>query len=124
MDPRENQALPRRKMELGDWLEALVNVVIGTLLGAAAYNLLQLVGTPFFSSAVFTVLLFSALFIAMLMFEELLDKLFPEGLRPSRKGRDRAPKPFALLLSMPAGAAIGVVIGRLGLAATLLDLLP
>jgi hypothetical protein len=47
----------RRKMVVGDWMNAAINVVIGVLLGSVIYGLVQLVASGSWLMAMILVLL-------------------------------------------------------------------
>ena len=63
----------RRKMQAGDWFNAVVNLMIGVFLGMAIDGLLQLATTAVWPLAVIIPLLFAGFFLIVLLFEKLID---------------------------------------------------
>lgn len=114
----------RRKMDPGDWLNAVVLLVTGLFLGIAAYGVMRSATTDFWHASVFTVLVFAVAFGAFLALQKLIDRFFPNRIRPAKKGRDTVAKPIGVLLGLPTGAVIGFLLGWLDLAKPLLDMLP
>jgi hypothetical protein len=96
--------------------------VVGILLGSVVDNLVQLAKTdwPF---AVFIILLFTVLFLFVLMSDKLFDSLFPIGIRQPHNPEYKERRPLPLLGSLPAGFFIGIVLARLGLDGVVLELL-
>ena len=114
----------RREMEVGDWVSAIINVAIGALLGSAAYGLAKLVASGAWLMAVILVVLLGGLFLVMVLFDWLVDRLFPIGIRTAKDPHEKKPKPLPRALSLPVGFILGVVLAVLGLDRVLLDLLP
>ena len=114
----------RRSMQLGDWLNAAVSVVIGALLGSAAYGLAQLVASGAWLMAAIIVLLGITLFLIMVIMDKISDRLFPSWIGTVGKRQKQLLKPLARVLSLPVGFLIGMVLAVLGFDRTLLDLLP
>lgn len=114
----------RRKMGVGDWFNAAINVLIGVLLGSVVYGLVQLVAGGSWMMAVILVLFGGGLFLFMVLSDKLFDRLFPIGIRPAKNPQPQPPKPLLRVLSLPLGLILGVVLALLGFDKTLLDLLP
>jgi hypothetical protein len=111
-------------MQLGDWINAAISLVIGVLLGSAADGLVQTATTAFWPVAVITPLLFAGAFLVMWVSDKLLDRLFPIGVRPATKPQTSGRAPLPRLLSLPVGVVLGLVLARLGLDDTILGMLP
>ena len=113
----------RRKMGIGDGFNTVINVLIGALLGSAAYGLLQLVASGAWLMAMILVLLGGGLFLFMVLSDKLFDRLFRIGIRPPKNPQPQPPKPLLRVLSLPLGFLVGVVLALLGLDRTILALL-
>jgi hypothetical protein len=113
----------RRKMVVGDWMNAAINVVIGVLLGSVIYGLVQLVASGSWLMAMILVLLGVGLFLFMVLNDKLFDRLFPIGIRPAKNPQPQSPKPLLRVLSLPLGFMFGVVLAVLDLDGTILGLL-
>ena len=113
----------RRDMAVTDWLDAFINLVIGILLGMAAASLVQLATTDFWPLAIVIPILFAGVFLFIRVFDGLFERIFSIGVRPARKPRPEGKKPLVLLFSLPAGLVLGVILERIGLSGTILDLL-
>lgn len=111
-------------MEAGDWFHVAVNVLIGLLLGSAAYGLLQLVISGAWLFALILVVLGLTLFGIVVLSDKLFDRLFPVWVGPVSKKKRNQPKPLLRLLSLPIGFAVGAVLAGFGLDRIILDLLP
>lgn len=105
----------RRRMQVSDWVNASINLVIGVFLGIATDGLVQLVTTAFWPLAVVIPLLFAGFFVFIWLFDKLVDRIFPSGVRPARKPQARGGIPVPRLLSLPVGVVLGVALARLGL---------
>jgi len=105
----------RRGMQMGDWVNAAINVVIGVLLGSAADGLIQLATTSFWPLAVVIPLLFAGVFLFSWALDLLTDRLFTIGVRPAPKPKEKGRTPLPRLLSLPAGLILGIALARLGL---------
>lgn len=114
----------RRKMGVGDWINAAINVVIGVLLGSVVYGLVQLVASGSWLMALITVILAGGLFLLIALSDKLFDRLFPIGIRPAKTPQTQRPKPLLRALSLPSGFLLGVVLAVLGLDRTILGFLP
>ena len=66
----------RRKMGVGDWMDAAINVVIGVFLGSVIYGLAQLVASGSWLMAMILILLGGGLFLIMVLSDKLPDRLF------------------------------------------------
>ena len=102
-------------MTIGDWLNSLINVVMGLLFGVAAHGLASLIGAGFWVLAI----LVSAPFVLVLFFDQALDRLtqrlLPSVMRPARTSAPPRGKPLARTLSLPAGFVLGVLAAELDL---------
>ena len=107
-------------MQVGDWANAAINLVIGVLLGSAADGLVQLATTAFWPLAVVIPLLFAGVFLFSWVLDMLTDRLFTIGVRPARTPKEEGPTPLLRLLSLPVGLVLGVALARLGLDETIL----
>lgn len=114
----------RREMEAGDWINSAINIAIGVLLGSVFYGLAQLVAGGSWLMALILLFLGAGLFLFMVLFDKLFDRLFPTGIRPARTPQAKRPKPLLRVLSLPFGFILGVVLAVLGLDTTLLGFLP
>lgn len=113
----------RRSMELGDWLQAAVNVVLGVFVGIVVFGLTQLVVSGAWLMALILVVLGFGYFVFVLLADKLFDWIFPSGIRTVGK-RKHQPKPLLRALSLPAGLLLGIALAGLGLDRVLLDALP
>lgn len=99
-------------MSIGDWVNSALNLVIGLLLGWAAYGLLGLVTTAFWP----LIIVIPALFLGVLLLDSGLARVFerflPTGIKPAATPRR---KPLPRRLSLPLGLAFGLVAAWLGL---------
>lgn len=111
-------------MKFGDWMNAVINFVIGALLGSAAYGLVQLVASGAWLMAAILVLLGAGLFLIMLLSDKLFDWIFPAGIWQVGKPRPQGKKPLPRRLSLPFGFVLGVALAILGLDRTILEWLP
>ena len=107
-------------MQVGDWANAAINLVIGVLLGSAADGLVQLATTAFWPLAVVIPLLFAGVFLFSWVLDMLTDRLFSIGVRPARTPKEEGRTPLLRLLSLPVGLVLGVALARLGLDETIL----
>ena len=110
----------RREMQVGDWANGAAIFAVGVFLGLAIYHLAQLVGTAFWPLIVIIPVLFGGVFLLNLKFDNLIDRIFPNGIKPARKPHAKQRKPLVLLLSLPTGIIIGVIGAMLGLGDVLL----
>ena len=107
-------------MRAGDWLNGLDIIVIGVFIGLALDSLLQLSGKVFWIAAIGTPVLIGAVFLFGSIFDRLIDRMFSSGFNKSPNPKAKEPKPFALLLSLPVGIAIGIMGAQFGLGDVLL----
>jgi divalent metal cation (Fe/Co/Zn/Cd) transporter len=118
--------IPSNHMTIGDWLNSLVNVVVGLLFGVAAYELGALIGAGQWVTVVFIIGLVVMFLFFVQVFDRLIDWLgslmdwlLPSDIRAAiRAARIPAPrqrKPLARTLSLPAGFVLGVLAAALGL---------
>ena len=102
-------------MTIGDWLDSLVNVVLGLLLGMAAHGLATLIGAGLWALAILIIVPF----VLLLFFHQALDRLTewlaPSGIRPARSPAPSKGKSIARTLSLPAGFVLGVLAAVLEL---------
>lgn len=110
-------------MTIGDWLNSLVNVVVGLFFGMAAYLLAALIGAGAWISAIGVIVPFVVLWFFVAAFDRLIDWLFPSDIRPARTPAPRQRKPLARTLSLPAGFALGVLAAALELTQGILEFL-
>ena len=106
----------RRRMQIGDWINAGFLLVIGVYLGFAVDGLLQLATTSFWPMVIILLLMFVGIFLFELLVDKLFNRIFPIGVRSANKSEAKRPKPLTILLSLPAGVTLGIVLARLGLA--------
>jgi len=111
-------------MEMGDWFNAAINLVIGILLGSVINDLLQLVASGSWHMALVILFLAAGLFLFIVLSDKLLDRLFQIGIRPAKTPQAPRPKPLLRVLSFPAGLVLGVVLSALGFDRAILDFLP
>jgi hypothetical protein len=110
-------------MELGDWLQAAINVVVGVFLGIAAFALTELVVSGAWLMALLLVVLGVGYFVFVQLADKLFDWIFPSGIRTVGK-RKNQPKPLLRTLSLPAGLLLGVALAGVGLDTVIIDALP
>lgn len=96
-------------MKAGDWFDAVINVGIGVLLGVA------MAASGSWFVAVLIPLLAAVLFFYMSLFDRLIDKVFPSGIRPAHKSKKVRKAPLVKRLSLPLGLVLGIVLAALGL---------
>lgn len=113
----------RRSMGTGDWINAVINALIGFLLGSAIYGLVQLVASGSWLMAMILVFLGGGLFLIVVLSDKLFDRLFPIGIRPAKNPQTQPPKPLLRVLSLPLGFLLGFVLAVLGLDGMVLGLL-
>jgi len=96
-------------MTIGDWLNSMVNVVVGLFLGMAVHGLATLIGAGLWVTAILVIVPF----VLLLFFDQALGRqtgrLFPSGIRPARNPAPSQDKPLARTLSLPAGFLLGVL---------------
>lgn len=109
----------RRKMEMGDWFNAVAFLGVGFFLGLALDGLLQLDGAAFWIAAISIPIMFWGLIAVSSLFDGLIDRIFPSGIKAARGPQQKERKPLAVLLSAPAGIVSGLAGGQFGLAALL-----
>lgn len=114
----------RPGMELGDWFNAAVNVLIGALLGSVIYRLVQLVASGAWLMALILIFLGIGLFVFMVLSDKLFDLFSGVRFRPAKNPKPQPPKPLLRKLSLPSGFIVGVVLAVLGLDTTILEFLP
>ena len=114
----------RRRMGVGDWVNAAINLVIGALLGSVIYGLAQLFASGSWLTAMIMLFLAAAFFLLMVLSDKLFDRLFPIGIRPAKTPQTQRPKPLLRVLSLPSGFVLGVVLAVLGLDRTIIGFLP
>jgi hypothetical protein len=113
-----------RRMQASDWFNAVINLIIGLLLGSFVDGLVQLVATGLWLSAGIITLLFGGLFLAMLVFDKVTDRLFSIGIRPAPRQQVKGRTPLLRLVSLPMGVLLGVLLARLGLDDKILGMMP
>lgn len=114
----------RRRMRIGDWFHAAINLIIGILLGSVVDGLAQLVTTGLWLPALAIVLIGAGFFIFILVFDKLSDRLFSIGVRPATKPQAKGRTPLPRLISLPVGVVLGVVLARLGFDDRILGMIP
>ncbi len=113
----------RRSMELWDWVNATFLLLIGLLLGIALDGIGQLVATGFWIMALILVLLFLAVFLFELLMDKVFNRFFTIGVRQVNEPGTNKYRPLIVMFSLPSGILIGVLLARLGLAGTVLEML-
>ncbi len=114
----------RRPIHEGDWINIVFNLLIGSLLGSAAYGLVQIATTAFWPVALFILIAFGGVFLFEIITDRLFEKVLPSGIRPARNPDDHERKPLVRVLSMPVGVVIGVGLALAGVDRVILDMLP
>ena len=114
----------RRDMQPGDWFNAVAFLVVGIFLGIAVEGLLRLVHSGAWLLAVAVVLPFVGLLLFENLLNKLFEKIFPTGIRPARNPKPKTRGPLIRLLSFPVGLLAGALLARLGLGTTILSMLP
>lgn len=109
----------RRRMEMGDWLNAVALLAVGFYLGLALDGLLQLDGAAFWIAAAGMPIMFWGLIAVARVIDGLIDRIFPGGVKPARAPPPKERKPLAVLFSVPAGVAAGLVGAQFGLSGLL-----
>ena len=110
-------------MQLGDWLNAAVNLVIGIFLGIAIDGLALLLADGLWLLALFILISVGGLLLFNGLLDMVFERLFPSGIRPAPNSQTQTPKPLLRRLSLPVGLVLGVILARLGLASTILAVL-
>ena len=111
----------RRKINLGDWFNSAGLCFVGVYVGLLAHDLSQLVGTAlFWPMLIFIVIMWWGMSLSYNVVERVFDRIFPSGIKPAKNLQSKERKPFALLMSLPFGIALGAILAELGLAETLL----
>lgn len=104
----------RREMRAYDWFDAAVSVVIGVLLGVVIFHLMQLVTTSFWPIAILIPILFGGVLLLDGVFNRVIEKIFPSGIKPARKSVVQPKAPLPKRLSLPAGIAVGFSLALFG----------
>ncbi len=99
-------------MNIWDWANSATNLVVGLLLGWAAYGLVGLMTTAFWPLAIIIPVLFLGVLLLDSALNAVSEKFFPGGVKRPRIPRQ---KPLGRRLSLPLGLAIGLVVAWLGL---------
>ncbi|MEM9320857.1 MAG: hypothetical protein AAGA70_17910, partial [Pseudomonadota bacterium] len=110
-------------MSATDWISAAVNLVIGFFLGIAAMALLALIQSGAWLIGLFIVAAIGTVFLFANALDGLSNRLFRSGVRPPKNPARTASKPPLRRLSLPLGLALGVLVERLGMSGTILDML-
>lgn len=110
----------RRKMQLGDWFNGAALLAVGFFLGLALDGMIDLVGTSFWPLIILLPVLFGSVFVFGQMFDGLIERFFPSGIKPAKGAQRKERMPLALVLSLPGGVVLGVIGGQMGLRALLL----
>src|SRR6056297_1370174 len=105
----EKPVTQRREMRPFDWLNAASLVVMGVLLGFAAYGLFGLIGTSFWPVAVLIVILFGGIFLLQAVLDRLFQWFVPTGIKPAHESIPQQRRPLVVMLSLPVGFVIGVI---------------
>lgn len=113
----------RRSMQFGDWMNMIVLVILGVLLGVAIDGLVRLLTTAFWPVAVIIPFLFISVLLLGELFDGFVDRIFPSGIRPARKPKTANRTPLLRLLSLPIGFMVGITLARLGFSDAILKLL-
>lgn len=113
----------RRRMQIGDWINAAFLLVIGVFLGFVVDGILQLATTSFWPLAIILLLMFAGIFLFELLMDKLFSRIFPIGVRPAHKSQAKKRKPLAIYLSLPVGVILGVGFARLGLTDTIFGMI-
>ncbi|MEQ8366858.1 MAG: hypothetical protein RIB61_09130 [Roseicyclus sp.] len=104
----------RRRMDPFDWISAAFVVALGVMFGILADNLARLSAATFWPVLIFSVAsVFGVLAIDRAV-SWLSERVFPSGIRTVRSPKPEGRRPLGLLLSLPAGVALGVVLAALG----------
>lgn len=109
----------RRKMEIGDWIDAIAFLGVGFFLGLALDGLLRLDGTAFWIATISMTIMFWGLIAVSNLFDGLIDRIFPSGIKAAPGTQPKKRKPLAVLLCAPAGIVSGLAGGQFGLAGLL-----
>lgn len=110
----------RRKMQAGDWFNGTALLAVGVFLGLALDGMSDLVGTAFWPLIIIIPVLFGAVFVFAQVFEGMIARIFPSGIKPAAGHQKNEQRPLALVLSLPCGLVLGVIGGQMGLRALLL----
>jgi len=102
-------------MRIGDWANGASLLAIGFFLGLAVYYMAQLVGTAFWPMIIIIPVLFGGIFLAQLVLDWIIDRVFTSGLKPARQPQVKERRPLVLLLSLPTGFLIGMIGALFGL---------
>mgnify|MGYP000968562975 CR=1 FL=1 len=106
----------RRRMQIGDWINAGFLLVIGVFLGFVVDGIMQLATTPFWPMAIILMLIFAGIFLFELLVDKLFSRIFTIGVRPAPETQVQKRRPLPIFLSLPVGVILGVLLARLGLA--------
>jgi hypothetical protein len=109
----------RRRMQTGDWLDAVSFLAVGFCFGLALDSLLQLEGAAFWGAALGIPIMFWGLIAVAGFIDRLLERIFPLGIKPARTPQPKERKPLAVLFSFPAGVVAGLAAARFGLSGLL-----
>lgn len=104
----------RSIMQFGDWVNTVILVFLGIILGIVIDALMQLLTTALWPVAIIIPLIFAGVLLFGKLFDEILNRIFPGGIRPARKPQVASRKPLPRLLSLPVGLIIGIIMVRLG----------
>lgn len=110
-------------MRIIDWFNTAVNIGLGVLLGVVIVGLVQLITTGFWLIAILIPIIGAGLLLFDGLFNGLVDKIFPSGIRPARKSPVRRRAPLPKRLSLPVGIVVGVALAQAGLGDKLLGII-
>ena len=115
----EGRMSERRRMQIGDWINAGFLLAIGVFLGFVVDGVLQLATTSYWPLAIILLLIFAGIFLFESLMDKLFSRIFSIGVRPADKTQAQKRRPLPVLLSLPAGVILGIALARLGLADTI-----
>ena len=114
-EPLKSNGVPHGKvneesaMKAGDWFDTVINFGIGVFLAVA------MAASGSWFVAVLIPLLFAVLCFYITLFDRLIDKIFPSGIRPTKKLKKVRKVPLVKRLCLPLGLVLGIVLAALGL---------
>ena len=110
----------RRKMQMGDWLTWIALLIVGGLLGLAVVAWVGFEEPAFLLSIIFYFIPVGFVFVFMFFLFEVAGSGLPIEVEASSTEETKKPKPLFLLVSLPAGFAIGAIWATFGLSGALL----
>ena len=110
----------RRRMQIRDWLTWIALLIVGALLGLAVVAWVGFEEPAFLQSIIFYFIPIGFVFVFTFFLFEVAGSGLPIEVESSSAKETKKTKPLFLLLSLPAGFAIGAIWATFVLSGALL----